>query len=225
MEIIDAKQRVEARIQNGYDFDFEGYLSRGWALFRKNPGPFVVFALLVFVINVALAFIPILGTIASAVLTPVFTAGYFIGCHKLNRENSLEINDFFKAFDDVAQLFLLALISGILVTVGIFLLLLPGIWFGIAIALSYPLLIFARFDFWESITNSVKLVNKKWFHFFGLLIVLGLINLLGMLFLGVGLLITIPFTYCVLYIAYSEIVGHGGERELNIEDHLVDDPR
>jgi len=53
----------------------------------------------------------------------------------------------------------------------------------------------------------MSLIKKDWFAFFGFFILLGLINILGFLLLGVGLLVTIPATYCAIYAAYEDIVG------------------
>lgn len=79
-------------------------------------------------------------------------------------------------------------------------------------------------DFWKSITLSVKLVNKKWFHFFALILVLGIFNIVGALFLVIGLLITLPVSYCILYVVYKDIVGFSsGNDQMDIGDHLVDD--
>jgi len=50
-------------------------------------------------------------------------------------------------------------------------------------------------------------VHREWFSIFAFLIVLILINFLGLLALGVGLLITVPLSYCALYVAFDDIVG------------------
>jgi ABC-type antimicrobial peptide transport system permease subunit len=54
---------------------------------------------------------------------------------------------------------------------------------------------------------SRKLVTKNWWQFFGLAIVLGLINVLGALVLGIGLLVTIPASGLAVYAAFESIVG------------------
>ncbi len=56
-----------------------------------------------------------------------------------------------------------------------------------------------------AIKVSSKVVMKNYFSFILLAIVCGLINIAGGLCLLVGLLFTIPLTYCVLYAAYEQI--------------------
>ncbi len=224
MQINDNRTRINRLIENGYTFDLEKYFSEGWDLFRKQPGPFVVYALVAGIILMAIGFIPIFGAIVSAVISPPLTAGLFLGARKIDLSGGAELNDFFKGFDHIVQLFLLSLISGVFITIGIVLLIIPGIWFAVAVGLSVPLVLFVKADFWEGITLSVKLVNKKWFNFFALVILLFLLNLVGTLVFFVGLLITIPLTYCITYSAYKDIVGFSDDGgEMNVEDHLVEE--
>ena len=85
--------------------------------------------------------------------------------------------------------------------------LLVWLYFGVSFILSQQLIVFNGLDFWSSIKTSMKLVSKKWFSFFGFLIVIGLINILGMLCLFFGLLVTVPATICAIYAAYEDIAG------------------
>ncbi len=60
---------------------------------------------------------------------------------------------------------------------------------------------------------SMRFIGKRWFSFFIFFIVLGLINFLGLLALGVGVLITAPATSLAVYFAYKDIVGIGTAQE------------
>src|SRR5690606_23476808 len=160
---------------------------------------------------------------ASMIVVPVLVAGYYVGIKKIDEENAVELGDFFKSFDNWQQVFLFGLVSGLLIFLGFILLILPGIWFAVAVMFGYPLIVFAKLEFWDSIKTSVNLINKKWFHFFGLAIVLALINMVGALLLGIGLFITIPLSYGTIYACYKDVVGFGGTVERDITDHLVDD--
>lgn len=84
-------------------------------------------------------------------------------------------------------------------------------------------MVFAKIEFWDSIKISAKIINKKWFNFFGLVIVLILINIVGTIPVGLGLFITIPFSFATIYACYKDIVGFGITAERDITDHLVDD--
>lgn len=223
MQIVNSQQRIEKIAENGYEFHFDKYLSEGWDLFRKDSGQLILYTLIMLAISFGLGVIPVLGAVGAFLIGPALNAGFFVGLRKIDQGQKVEIGDFFKAFDSWLQLFLFALVSGLLSILAFALLVIPGIWFAVAISLGYPLVVFAKVEFWDSIKLSVKLVNKKWFSFLGLLIVLGFINLIGLILLGVGLLITIPFTFGVIYSCYKDIVGFDAETERDIADHLVDD--
>ena len=223
MEIVGQKNKIEKLIENGYEFRFEQYLSQGWETFRKFPLQFVLYTLILAGISVALSFIPKLGEVASLFISPVLAAGFYVGIKKLDDTGTLEIGDFFKAFDDWLQLFLFSLVSSLLVSLGFILLFIPGVWLAVAISFGYTLVVFAKLEFWDAIKSSVKLITKKWFSFFGLIIVLGFINLAGALLLVVGLLITIPFSFATIYAAYKDIVGFEDSGERDVTDHLVGD--
>ena len=91
--------------------------------------------------------------------------------------------------------------------IGFALLILPGIYLAVAYLFAQPLVIDKGADFWQAMETSRKLITKKWFSFFGLLLVLFLLNLAGAILLGVGLLVTIPLSSCILAAAYEDIVG------------------
>jgi hypothetical protein len=54
---------------------------------------------------------------------------------------------------------------------------------------------------------SRKTVHKHWFEVFGFFLLLGLVNFGGFLLLGLGLLVTVPWTLCALTVAYKDIFG------------------
>ncbi len=223
MHIVNSQQRIEKIAESEYEFHFDKYFSEGWDLFRKDPGQLILYTLIMLAISFGLGVIPFLGAVAAFLIGPALNAGFYVGLRKIDQGEKVEIGDFFKAFDSWLQLFLFGLVSGLLVGLGLFLLVIPGIWLAVAISLGYPLVVFAKTEFWDSIKLSVKLVNKNWFPFFGLLIVLVFINLIGAIMLGLGLIITIPFTFGVLYSCYKDIVGFETLAERDLADHLVDD--
>ncbi len=121
--------------------------------------------------------------------------------------------DFFSEITSWAnQIEIMTKLMGLLITLPVviilfFVSLLVWLYFGVSFILSQQLIVFNGLDFWSSIKTSMKLVSKKWFSFFGFLIVIGLINILGMLCLFFGLLVTVPATICAIYAAYEDIAG------------------
>jgi uncharacterized membrane protein len=59
----------------------------------------------------------------------------------------------------------------------------------------------------EAIRLSRKMVSGNFGQMLWLWLLIAGINLLGALAFGVGLLITVPFTACMLYTAFDDITG------------------
>lgn len=76
------------------------WITRGWDIFMKNPGIWIVLALILGVIFFVLNFIPIIGGLAAAVLGPALFGGLIYGARELDHDRSLEIPHLFQAFSD-----------------------------------------------------------------------------------------------------------------------------
>ena len=78
-------------------------------------------------------------------------------------------------------------------------------YFLICWSFAVPIAACSETDFWESLKLSWQGVRKNFWAYVGLLILLGGINLIGMLCLGLGLFITIPITFLATMSAYDQI--------------------
>ncbi len=81
------------------------------------------------------------------------------------------------------------------------------LYLSVAYMFAIPLIVGRRMSFWPAMEASRKLIGKQWFGFFGFVIVLGLLNMVGLLVCGLGLLVTAPLTSCSIAAAYESIVG------------------
>jgi len=64
-------------------------------------------------------------------------------------------------------------------------------------------------DFWEALKASWHGVRANLLRYFGLLLSLALLNLLGILCLVIGLFVTIPLTLLATMAAYDHIFRPG----------------
>lgn len=88
-----------------------------------------------------------------------------------------------------------------------FLCLLPVMYFSVNWAFTVPLIIDKQMGFWTAMKTSWKMVHKHWFHVFGLLVLVGLINLAGFCVCCVGALFTVPLSLAAVMYAYEDIFG------------------
>jgi uncharacterized membrane protein len=117
--------------------------------------------------------------------------------------------DFFKGFEKFGAFLEAGLDSILFIFLGTLLCIIPGIYLGIAYAFAYLFIIDQDLESWSAMETSRKLVTRNFFPMFGFLLLLGLINLGGFILCGLGLLITIPLTYCAMTVAYMDIMNQG----------------
>jgi len=75
------------------------WIADGFGLFKKSPGIWIALVIILLVILVVLAFIPLLGAVATFLLMPVFIGGLTLGCRALQGGGELELGHLFAGFD------------------------------------------------------------------------------------------------------------------------------
>ena len=98
--------------------------TEAWPMFTKNAGMWIVLGLILLVIFIVLGFIPVLGGIASALLAPVFVAGWLLTVRKAEAGGAIEVGDLFQGFKD--KLVPLVVLGAILLAVSIVVFLIVG---------------------------------------------------------------------------------------------------
>ncbi len=90
--------------------------------------------------------------------------------------------------------------------------LVPTIYLRVRWAFTLPLIIDRRMDFWTAMKTSWKMVGKHWWQVFGLVVVIGLLNAVGVCACCVGVLFTAPVGYGALMYAYETIFASAGPK-------------
>jgi len=95
----------------------------------------------------------------------------------------------------------------LLVVGGFFLLLgmIPMIYLQVCWTFTLPLIIDRRLEFWPAMQMSRKMVMKHWWLVFALTLLIGLLNLGGLVVCCVGTLVTTPIGIGALMYAYETI--------------------
>jgi uncharacterized membrane protein len=87
------------------------WLTEAWRLFARSPGVWILVVLILFAILVVVALVPVVGSLGSHVLFPVFTAGLMLGCRAQDRGEPLSVAHLFAGFSERAgSLFVVGLI-------------------------------------------------------------------------------------------------------------------
>lgn len=74
---------------------FLDWLKFGWQMFSKNPGVWVVQAILMIVVLFALGIVPVINFAIVPIAFPILAAGMLAGCRALERNEPLEVGHLF----------------------------------------------------------------------------------------------------------------------------------
>jgi hypothetical protein len=184
------------------------YFRTGWEVFKKFPVGFIGYFIIAIVIPFVLKrFIPIIGPLITFVIAVPLNAGFFVVSAKLLKNQVPEFADFFSGFKLFPQLALLGIVSSIIILLGFICLIIPGIYLVVSYVFAIMLVLDRGLTFWPAMETSRRSVQTGWFKIFGLLLLLFLLNIAGILALGVGLLVTAPLSHCIIAVAYDDIFG------------------
>lgn len=184
-------------LSRGCEVNIGSCLGRAWDLLMADFWP---------IIGVSALILLITGTIG--ILAGPLAGGLFWYYLKKIRREPSEVSDAFAGFNQsFLQLFLGALVAGLLASLGLMACILPGIYLGVAWKLTLPLIIDKRLGFWDAMEVSRKVLTRCWWSCFLFLIVCALINFCGVLLLGFGLFFTAPLTMLALAFLYEDLFG------------------
>jgi len=199
MEVIQDVRRQVDQASEGYTLSLENMLQVGFNLFRQAPAKLIVFSLF----GVLVFSNPFTGLLLGG---PV-SACYYHMAHTLSRGGRIEPSDYFKGFEKFGDLLKLNLLILAVVILGFAMLIVPGIYFAVSYVFAHLFMWFFDMEPTQAIRLSRKTVAGNFGQIFLLCLVLAGINLLGVLALGIGILVTIPFSFCVAYAAFDDIIG------------------
>ena len=168
----------------------------------------IAFSMLLFTIQgVSTIYLENYTIFISVLISPSLTAGFFLVANRISRGAEVQFSSFFEGFSYWGILTVTSLVSGILIFFGIIALVLPGIYFAIAFMFGGPFALFSGRDFWTSLELSRSLITRNWWKFFGFMLVLIGLNIIGFLFFFVGLLVSIPVSYYAVYAVFEELTA------------------
>ncbi len=199
---LDKESAIYQSVENlsqGYRISIESALQMGFNHLRKAPGIFIVYSLI--------GLITLSNPGTGLILGGPILAGYYLFIRHLQAGEDPDIGIFFHAFYKFVPLLVLSLLLGLLIAIGFMLLIIPGIYLTISYLFSHLFVCFYDIAPAEALTLSRKTVKGNFMQILYLWLILLGINVLGALALGVGLLLTIPFSACVIYAVFDDIIG------------------
>jgi uncharacterized membrane protein len=195
-------------------FSIGDAVSYGWGMTKKHIGFLILYILGFFVVNVILSmaaegkFLPVLFEILNVIVNYLGMFIFFRIGLSIYRGEELRLGEVFAIDWGQFGLYLVGAILMLLATVaGFVLFIIPGIYISVRIGFAGFALIDEKLGPVDSIKRSWALTRGHFWNLFGFSVVLALLNILGVLLLGVGLLITSPICLIASVYVYQKLKG------------------
>lgn len=148
---------------------------------------------------------PLLLNIASLpLLAPWFTGLMLIGIDAI-RKTPTGFARISACYRRVVPLTVLTLIATLMIVFGTLMFLLPGLYLLVGCSLALPLLVDARLSPVTALKISLQAIHHRWFDFAIVALVLLLTTLLSVPFMGLPLLLILPWQVAVIGALYCAI--------------------
>jgi len=219
---------IEDAIAGNIEISMTGTMGEAWRQLKGFKTPCLLAGLLYFALAIVANFIsyPIIFGLAAAgvdgtsagiigwviqmaisvVILPVFVGIHILGMRHAEQK-STTATAIFGYFNRVPTLFLCYFIMIILIMLGSILLVIPGIYLMFAYMFSLVLVVEKNMPAWRALETSRKALTRVWFRFFGLVFLLGIINMLGIFTLFIAWIWTIPWSVLTMSMVYTKLFG------------------
>ncbi|MFH1289527.1 MAG: hypothetical protein ABIH88_02295 [Patescibacteria group bacterium] len=200
---------------NNKSFSGEKALSFGWSTFKAN----IVFLLSLALIPFAISFVSnrlqdslsemavmsmIIG-LGSWLLSALINIGIIKIALKFVDGKKGEFSELFSGGKLLLNFLLTSILYGLIVLAGLILLVVPGIIWAIKYQYSLYLVVDKNMSPMQAIKTSGKMTSGVKWSLLGFAIIILLINLLGVLALGIGVLVSTPVTFLAVAHVYRQL--------------------
>ncbi len=187
-------------------FDIPRYIKEGWELFMANFANLIVATLIFIAVHFAVgAIVPFFGGL---IVSGPLMGGMFYVILDVERGEKFQITRMFDGFTKkLVPLVLVGILTSIFITVGFIFFILPGFLVAGWYLFPYLYVVDKDMDFWPAMEASREIGFANHLNAFLFIIVLVVINIVGALAVGIGLLISVPLSMCATAKAYSHLTG------------------
>ncbi len=188
-----------------YEIRLSEALKEAWAIFCKSPEVFVTFTFALIALFMVLAYLPFVGPLASLLISALGPAAFFVAAEDGFYKDSISFQSLLKLPAVAPQLLMLFVVKAILIGVGFFFLVLPGIYLTVIFAFSELFVVLEGKNFLDALKASKALADHNLLGILGLCFFLGILSFSGSLLIGLGLLVTIPVSLLTLYCVFRRV--------------------
>jgi uncharacterized membrane protein len=182
------------------------FIGLAWDLVKVHWLPLAAMMFILF----AIGCVPYLGGCVQFIIGGALAVGIWRALLGMIDGRAPEVGMMFGGFDRFGDGFLAYLVRAILVTLGFFLLIVPGIILALMWGFTFPVLAETRLGFWEAMHRSAVLTEGYRWRLFLLALACFPIILLGLIALCFGVLVALPVCFTAFGLAYRWLVARKG---------------
>ena len=200
-------------------FDTSASLKRGWELFKANKKALVLITLLFVIVGsiqnikskgdmeIELGIFPLLAILAILLYGAqlFIQLGWLKSLLKVEDGGSIQFKEIFNYGNLFWKYVAVSILYMLITAAGFILLIIPGFYFMLKYLFAPIIVIDKEVSIREAFDHSKTLTQDIKWKLLGFLIVMGLVNLLGILALGIGVLVTLPVTALALIHIYRNL--------------------
>lgn len=155
--------------------------------------------------TIVAAWLNILSQITGTILSITFLSGLInIGIRRVAGQ-SFSWNLVFSGFSRIGSIVIAGFLMSLLITSGLLLFVLPGIYLVVGYSLTLPVIMDKRVGPWEAMKMSRQAVHKKWWQVFGAYLIMYLIYILSLIPFGIGMIWTVPMFFTLTAVIYRTL--------------------
>lgn len=192
-------------------------LSVGWNIATSNILLILGAILFTWIVGIAFAFmsdaledvsniLSIAVGVVSIGINMLLSMGLLFIAIRLVRKTETSFNDLFGQTSKIWKFIGANILYGLIILAGLILFIIPGIYFAIKYGFFRYLIVDKNMGIRESLKESARMTEGVKFDLVLIGIMFGLINILGVLAMGVGILLSIPVTMIAAAYVYDKLL-------------------
>jgi uncharacterized membrane protein len=210
MPNLHPSRDVNAILRDGFKLDIGARVQEGIELFKPRMVELIAFGAIAFVATFVISLIAYrinryLGLlIINCVVMPLVVGGLLRYLFDAMKGRSVSFNTFFTFDDKSGPVLIAGALAGLIVAIGHFLLVLPGVIASFLLIFTLPLVVDRVLDPVEAVQTSFKVVMKNPVEVLLLCLVCAIVTILGLFVVGFGL------AGCIMACSYAHVFGLTG---------------
>jgi uncharacterized membrane protein len=200
----------------GASFNIGDAVGYGWNALMKNLGPMILITLVIVAVNVVLsiiafpfdnAFMRLIINLIGWIVGMVLAMGLIRASLAVTAGRTPEVSMLFET-ENLGPYIVASILFSIGLFIGLVLCIVPGIFFAVVFAFfGYVIVERGEQSPIDALKRAAQITEGHRGSLFGLFVVLFLINVVGALLCGIGLLFTYPLTAITVAWAYRTLSG------------------